>query len=149
MAIKGDVMREIKFRFIFKDGNFIAKRFKTLDEICDSSFIIEVMEEDISANSGSCDIEDFPEYKIFKDEYIGLKDKNGVEIFESDIAIDKHDYIYLIDFRKGGFVAVHAPDCRAEAEGECKWDDLGSIYDELEVIGNIHENPELLDNANG
>ena len=79
-------------------------------------------------------------------QYTGLKDssENRIEIYRGDICKDKHDYTYLIDFRKGGFVAVHEPECRAEAERECKWDDLGCIYDEIEIIGNIYKNPELL-----
>ena len=44
-------MREQKFRFIFKDGNFFAKRYMTLDELLDSNFALEQMEESINSES--------------------------------------------------------------------------------------------------
>ena len=54
-------MREQKFRFIFKDGNFFAKRYMTLDELLDSIFALEQMEESINSESNIFDIEDFPD----------------------------------------------------------------------------------------
>ena len=44
-------MREIKFRFTLKDGNFIAKRYMSLDELLDSNFALEQMEESINYES--------------------------------------------------------------------------------------------------
>lgn len=62
--------REIKFRLIFKDGNFIVKRYMTLDELLDSNFALEQMEESINSESNIFDIEDYPDYEVFKDEYM-------------------------------------------------------------------------------
>lgn len=80
-----------------------------------------------------------------KDEYIllqytGLKDKNNKEIYEGDIVHSKwvdiecqcgEEYTGIITYEKGAFWLQTTLD--------------GYDTNWLEVIGNIHENPELLE----
>lgn len=76
----------------------------------------------------------------------GFKDKNDTNINEDDIIkLDYSEEYYLVSFWYEKWVLVHPPTCMSEAEGECMHDDLCSIDAcNIEVVGNILENPELL-----
>lgn len=71
-------------------------------------------------------------------QYTGLKDKNGKKIFEGDIVdiLTENEEIGTIVFDEGAFIV--------SADGFCL--DFQNNIDStnLEVIGNIYDNPELL-----
>lgn len=89
-----------------------------------------------------------PREKIIFMQSTGLKDKNGKEIFEGDIITNgqnvmfmkKHDTLgfYIEEKGKVEFIA----DCADLAEFEA---DKKEIEGFVEIIGNIYENPELLE----
>ncbi|EHV0178649.1 YopX family protein [Enterococcus faecalis] len=74
----------------------------------------------------------------------GLKDKNGVEIFEGDvlyyIPFESHINDSIVVFEKGSFCKKMLRNGKLTS---VKFIDS----EEYEVIGNIHENPELLEVA--
>lgn len=90
-----------------------------------------------------------PLYQLLSQEgimqYTGIKDKNDREIYEGDIvhlsSDDGVDYKALIVFKDGGFCAIDG------SENDYSVRRYGlSRYDlKVEVIGNIFENPELLE----
>ena len=76
-------------------------------------------------------------------QYTGLKDKNGREIYEGDILRKelKDEVVhYLVDFGNwqypSSFILVYKHPYQVF---------LLKHTDDLEVIGNIHDNPELLE----
>jgi len=70
-------------------------------------------------------------------EYTGLKDKNRKEIFEKDIII-----LNKLDDRK--FVVIENYLDWYGSHEYCLHCEIGNIEDDIEIIGNIYENPELL-----
>ena len=85
-------------------------------------------------------------------QYTGLKDKNGKEIFEGDILRDTDSEIYYVDFIRGCFYLrtnyKSFPHLGwAEWLPMCEIDRLANPVD-FEIIGNIYENPDLLEVGN-
>ena len=76
-------------------------------------------------------------------QYIGLDDKNDKKIFEGDICIIRSS---SIDEEDGYFVVKwDNEESRFFLDGDGITVDFGSYYThEIEVIGNIYDNPELL-----
>lgn len=87
-------------------------------------------------------------YRVIKEticQYTGLTDKNGNKIFEGDIVgcfcNTQMFQVKWCDIRGGYFLDDVVMCGGSEPAPEC----LGNLVDTIEVIGNIYDNPELLE----
>jgi len=123
-------MREIKFKYVWqhkKDKDFQPKIF-TIDQIEKHSLIHHESIRDYFIEDG---------YEFFdRFQHTGRKDKNDVEIYEGDILKNEHGDKAIIDYQE--FTASFMP--RSYYGGGTRW-----FHQKNEVIGNIYENPELLE----
>lgn len=90
----------------------------------------------------------FPLDEVVLMQSTGLKDKNGVEIFEGDIVVNQYGNVGYVAYlqQEAGFVVV-----LKKSDYRLGHRNTGESYDittNHEVIGNIHSNPELLEKAN-
>lgn len=108
----------------------------------------DVLEIDFSRKMAYLKFEDVSEWYWFKEFILmqssGLKDKNGVEIFEADVLTSNVQPCKMVNPIKDGYGVVRFEN------GMFK---LGAIslvtfIRKMEVIGNIYENPNLLEQAN-
>jgi uncharacterized phage protein (TIGR01671 family) len=79
-------------------------------------------------------------------QFTGLKDKNGKGIYEGDILAAPHTYNIEIIYKNGGFLMKFFDDIGEKCEYH-----LTKVLieqDDLEVVGNKYENPELLGDTN-
>lgn len=94
---------------------------------------------------------DFGKGNIELMQFTGLKDKNGVEIYEGDI-------VKIVCWQEGGDIekkGIRYQNVKVEYTSVCGSDDMGTNmigfpendeYGIPEVIGNIYQNPQLLTN---
>lgn len=76
-------------------------------------------------------------------QYTGMTDKNGTKIFEGDII----DFLYRSDGDDYGIVQYDVDETEFGFVHNLIYDGLGRHYypKDIEVIGNIFDNPELLE----
>ena len=146
-------MREIMFRGKKDDdewvyGSFCMDALEQFNGLCGVDGFIRLYDK------GKGKMQTYEVDRETVGQYTGLMDKNGKRIFEGDIVAQNwYDYdeprddsfgkvvfceydcsFSVMDVNKDGFMPL----------GRC-----GSYHWEVEVIGNIHDNPELLKGGEG
>lgn len=124
--------REIKFRAWDKKNNKMSITF-SLGDACYEGFPVPFVDED----TDECDTE--YDYGLVM-QYTGLKDKNGVEIFDKDI-IKAPDGIWEVDWQDAENLALIN---NHKEENSIQHADNDYSLVDCEVISNIYENPELI-----
>ena len=131
--------REIKFR-AFWNGNMHRVNTVSMDGLT-INIDMTGIEGYTAHDSKWVDVLNEPKAMLMQ--YTGLKDKNGKEIYEGDVlhmqiksTVNNNNIIVEIYFQNGVFWF------KGKFYSDCNWHFYNAR--DREVIGNIYENPELI-----
>lgn len=147
-------MREIKFRGfnrkngVWLYGFYLQKRWSSESSAESNSSTAESRQNSAKANRGAhfvcpdefADGKSWDDYEIdpkTRGEYTDMADRNHREIYEGDILYDHYfNNRFSVYFTRASF----------DVEGilEADYRHLSDVAINSEIIGNIHDNPELL-----
>jgi len=127
-------MKEVKIRYVLENIHTGKVHFKwyTISQI---------------ELKGIARLFDIENYKIIaRDYYTGLKDKNGTEIYSGDIFGGIINFKWLVIFENASFMLKKIGRLSGIWSNISRLfdSDMQDIYELVEVIGNIHQNPEFL-----
>lgn len=120
------------------------KVFKEMVQV--NALVLDEQVVKVTYKNGNVAKEDMKEYELMQS--TGLKDKNGKEIFEGDIITNGIDVVDVRNHETLGFYTLvngrevffgHGMSIEEFEE------DIEGFTEIVEIIGNIYENPELLE----
>jgi len=124
-------MREIKFRAWSKDGGMLPAVVPLPD-----NHIIEI--QPMTHHARAIKVEAIMQYT-------GLHDKNGKEIYEGDIVSCQdhfnNRFVKPVVYEKDAFIVKGDGTSLAGYTADIQWEQRLCGLGEIEIIGNIYENP--------
>jgi uncharacterized phage protein (TIGR01671 family) len=128
-------MRYIKFRAWDEDRNKMIYDF--LDEIESVEYVLSTTDENILYCGNHRDNGDWQEPKLMQ--FTGLKDKNGIDIYEGDILLCKTIMGKIIEAQVIFDIEHCSYTLKTYGDKQLQFP-ITAFVKEYEVIGNIYEN---------
>ncbi len=133
-------MREIKYRAWDRSRKVMmsVRSINYADDGYAGTTTVQSIDGTSYVNGESCDLI----------QYTGIKDKNGIEIYEGDILKAEDGYTGLINYRleAAQFVGFNVGDKYVNEEFDTLYNIDGTL-NTAEVIGNRYDNPEFVKGA--